>query len=319
MSNTVIPSFNQLKALLQIIIEVQQRKEAHIRRRYLQIETGFPFVLSFLIAIRTLRIEDNYILIKDKKLKSPDTLRSDTNLKEYLCEKVLNTSDPRIRKELSFLKKFYFKEGSFKYLPTTKERLRESGIRNLLIELECITIIKHEKSYLILDKSENLFLQFLSKKPVTLDKFKSSQKNKEQIGTNGEQTIIAFEKDRLSRDSIYNGYKVKHVSQSNVSAGYDILSWDLNKKKGVVPRYIEVKVIPKQSVQFYLTNNELEKAKLYGNRYYLYLLPQKNKNQFELSKLKIIQDPYTHVFENPGDWDRHVDTYKFTYSAANEQ
>ncbi|WP_459418883.1 protein NO VEIN domain-containing protein [Flagellimonas sp.] len=182
-----------------------------------------------------------------------------------------------------------------------------------------ITFVKPERSYIIQEKSENLFLQFLAKRTVSLDQFQKEQKKKEKIGTNGELTIIEFEKDRLSSDSIYKNHEVKHVSQSNVSAGYDILSWDLEDKKGVVPRYIEVKVVPKHPVQFYFTNNELEKAKLYGNRYYLYLLPLKSKNQFELSQLTIIQDPYIRVFKNLDNWDRQVDTYKFTYNTANEQ
>ena len=319
MNNSKIPSYNQLKTLLRVIDGSKKRNEAHIHRKYHEFETSFPLVLRFLTSIGALKTESGLLHIKDVKFKATNTLKTDTILKDYLCYRILNTSDPWIKRELFFLKKFYFKDGVFKYIPSTKQRLLESGIRNLLIELEFITFMKSEKSYSILKKRENLFLKYIASKAVSLEKFQRDQKNKEKIGTSGELTIIAFEKDRLSLDLIYKEYEVKHVSQSNVSAGYDILSWDLEEKKQVVPRYIEVKVVSNQHVHFYFTSNELEKALLYGKRYYLYLLPLKNKDEFELSELKIIQDPYTHVFENPGKWDKQVDTYKFTDNTANEQ
>ena len=64
--------------------------------------------------------------------------------------------------------------------------------------------------------------------------------------------------------------KVKRISEIDVSAGYDIVSFE-NSKSFNYDRYIEVKSFSGQP-HFYWSKNEIEVAKLYGDRYYLYLV-----------------------------------------------
>ena len=55
-----------------------------------------------------------------------------------------------------------------------------------------------------------------------------------------------------------------------MAAGYDIVSYDSDEAVEY-DRFIEVKSYV-GSPHFYWSNNEIETAKLYGNKYYIYLV-----------------------------------------------
>ena len=60
------------------------------------------------------------------------------------------------------------------------------------------------------------------------------------------------------------------ISIIDVAAGYDIVSYN-NDEAIEHDRFIEVKSYV-GSPHFYWSNNEIETAKLYGNKYYIYLI-----------------------------------------------
>lgn len=88
-----------------------------------------------------------------------------------------------------------------------------------------------------------------------------------EIGIMGEEFIIAREKEKLQHTEYHN--IIRHVSKTNNSAGYDILSYEIDGTE----LYIEVKTTDKNYDSFYLTQNEistaLELQKL-GKKYLIY-------------------------------------------------
>ena len=91
---------------------------------------------------------------------------------------------------------------------------------------------------------------------------------------------------------------------SDVGAGYDIKSFKnvFDKNNKPISIFIEVKVVPIWNYEFYWTKNEIEKAKKYKNKYFLYLLPVKNRNEFDIDNLRIIKNPFNNVYKNNREW-----------------
>ena len=87
------------------------------------------------------------------------------------------------------------------------------------------------------------------------------------IGLLGEEWVITYEKERLSKLGI--SHKVIHTSvEEGDGKGYDIESVE---DDGVTPRYIEVKATTGGVSQpFYYTDNELRYSDLHSEHYYVY-------------------------------------------------
>ena len=100
--------------------------------------------------------------------------------------------------------------------------------------------------------------------------FLKKNKAQKRLGDRGETIVLKAERKRLSdlgQERLAK--KIKHVSQDNNSAGYDILSFD----EDGTPRYIEVKATANKTIcdGFYITNNELMKSQELQN-YFLYFV-----------------------------------------------
>ena len=111
-----------------------------------------------------------------------------------------------------------------------------------------------------------------TKKKTKHDYIKESIKQT-QIGERGERLVFEFEKTKLHLaqkegriESIEN--LLKWVSLEDDSAGYDILSYDTEKK---APIFIEVKATNSgKTTPFYISNGELSFSKNHAQNYRLY-------------------------------------------------
>lgn len=111
-------------------------------------------------------------------------------------------------------------------------------------------------------------------KPKTESQGKSDYEKREKrlrrIGDRGEAVVVALERKRLIQVGKSNlAENIKHVSQEDDNAGYDILSFD----EDGTHRPIEVKATSGSNLDrgFYISSNELEKAGALTN-YHLYLV-----------------------------------------------
>ncbi|MFH1231816.1 MAG: DUF3883 domain-containing protein [Planctomycetota bacterium] len=111
-----------------------------------------------------------------------------------------------------------------------------------------------------------------SRKKVTkpIDFERENKKNK-ILGNHGEMIVFLKEKESLEKDNRKDlADRVRLIAQENVSAGYDILSYELNGD----PKYIEVKSTNmdySNSIQFIISAYELKVAQNLDN-YYLYIV-----------------------------------------------
>lgn len=111
--------------------------------------------------------------------------------------------------------------------------------------------------------------------------FLDQQKKNYEIGSEGERFVLDKEEARLKKVNME--HKVENMSEYMV--GYDILSWNEKEKSKM---YIEVKsTSAKKLKHFYITKNEIEASKKYGNNYYLYIVTDVFKNQ----KIKVLRNP----------------------------
>ena len=93
-----------------------------------------------------------------------------------------------------------------------------------------------------------------------------------EIGEAGESLVYKHELDTIKKAKnaglIDQSVFVKWVSREDDSAGYDILSYDIDKK---VEKYIEVKTTTgSKNTPFYISENELEFSKNNADKYCVY-------------------------------------------------
>ena len=103
-------------------------------------------------------------------------------------------------------------------------------------------------------------------KQLSLEQLKRQLEKKEHAGEKAEVFVFEYERKRLGQPF---SEKVRRISEIDVTAGYDIVSFDSNQSQEP-DRFIEVKAI--SNAGFYWSRNEYEIAKLKGNTYYLYLV-----------------------------------------------
>ena len=115
-------------------------------------------------------------------------------------------------------------------------------------------------------------------------------------GELAEQVALGVERDRLlglGRSDL--AAKVERVSLDDVSAGYDIRSYENNGK----PRLIEVKSSVGYQVQFERSANERDRAATEGDAYCVYFVPFSFTLPDLSSPIVIIKNPIS--FINSGD------------------
>lgn len=83
----------------------------------------------------------------------------------------------------------------------------------------------------------------------------------------------------------------ERISEYNVSAGYDIVSF-VSIESLIPDKFIEVKSCSDERWIFYISKNELDVAKRKQDSYFLYLYNRKKRN------FRIIQNPYKLLFES---------------------
>ena len=269
--------------------------------------SNFSENVELLNQLNILEIERNRVSIK---AKISDKIENKEDLGRIIAAQLINNDRVFGAQFIAFINNFECNDSNkYSYEPSNKERLKYSALRNLLLEIDVLEEQDKKGLYIIND----LYLSdiFIDTDCYDLEKLERNLENQRLIGHRAELAILEYEEKRI-RDYPNKELKIEHTSQVNVLAGYDIKSWDIEKNSDAyVPRYIEVKAIPKNGIKFYWTRNEKVKAKLYSDKYYLYLLPVISRSQFSLDDLIIIKDPENEIFDNVS-WEVLPEVYKIT-------
>lgn len=303
--------YNQILNLLKITCRVKDHNLDFVRSKFLTESENFENVLDLLTKIKLVvltknKLYPNSFLVK----KYSQNNENFQNLKEYFIDKLMNSKSAYSHESQKYLENFKLGNDGYIYNPPTNKRLKESAIRNLFIELDFVLYDSKKEIYKINPLyyciHEKLIVN--SHKCISLKSLNLTLKKQEEIGTKAEETILEYEK--LSLKSYPNLVKsIQHISQTDVQAGFDIKSWSLKSNSNQkVRKFIEVKAVSDINYEFKWTRNEINTSKKYKDQYFLYLLPCAN-NKFDLSSLKIIQNPYNEIFGDGKRWKNQIEEY----------
>jgi hypothetical protein len=191
-------------------------------------------------------------------------------------------------------------------IPANSIALSGAIYRNFLYENDCFM---QNGSYLILknkELSEQMESQIVSvKKKTSQEELLLQLKRKQEDGDKGELFVLEYEVRRLLNPTLMP----KRVSLIDVSAGYDILSFE-DSTSLHFDRYIEVKSF-RGTPHFYWSANEKRIAEVLGENYFIYLvdLDKTEEDESEYTPT-IIANPVKKLFEE--EWLIEPDTYKIT-------
>ena len=188
------------------------------------------------------------------------------------------------------------------YLPKYSFKQDASLIRNILFTLGAIQ--SNDGSFIIAKGFEAHFAKLIEKKKTkTQAKLLEDLEKERQMGEEGESFVLNYEKRRCPFTD-YQLNRIKQISLIDVSAGYDILSWEdetSNRR-----RYIEVKTFL-GPIHFHWSSGEIEASKMGLDDYCLYLVDYSQIENIEYIP-QIIRNPYKVVVNEDG-WQMTPSTY----------
>lgn len=185
--------------------------------------------------------------------------------------------------------------------------LSAAVLRNLLLETNAIRETNNG-FYKISKKYESYFENsFRAKKAkMSLNELFELHKKQEAQGRLAEEFVVEFEKRRLMWCEKSN--QVKQISDLDVTAGYDIISFNSSESNSY-DRFIEVKSF--SYVQsFYWSKNEMNVAREKREKYFLYLVDM-SKYQLTGYEPIIVQNPYEKITKT-NDWITEAESIKVT-------
>ncbi len=282
--------------LLDILLTNRINKLSHVKRRFSEKAERYEEAVTFITRTGMGSQENNSL-----RLSIDWVLRNKNQRRMIVLQNLLKSRNRYGLDILRFIKKFHVIGGEIVYFPSTRSRSSESAVRNFLMEMNIVKHVTDTSKYMLMSEYANLYgyardrANYTSPPTLVL-----SLSAKDDIGFAAEQKILLYERDRVG--SLFAD-KIDHVSQRNVAAGYDIRSFTLGEgATGEVHRFIEVKAVPGQSYRFHWSRNEVNVARYLGDWYYLYLLPINKRGEFDISKLKMIADPYNTMIVGETDW-----------------
>lgn len=129
------------------------------------------------------------------------------------------------------------------------------------------------------------------RKQVTLEQLLKQQEEKNRRGLEAEEFVLRLEKERLPAKSD----KIKRISDFDVSAGYDIVSFK-NEGSSNYDLFIEVKCYL-GNTHFFWSENEIDVAKIKRQKYILCLVDYEKINKPEYIP-EYIFNPYEAIFDS---------------------
>ncbi|OOM79818.1 hypothetical protein CLPUN_14990 [Clostridium puniceum] len=143
------------------------------------------------------------------------------------------------------------------------------------------------------------------KEKVTLEQLMQKQAEQSQRGLEAEEFVLKLEKGRIPGKA----HKIKRISDFDVSAGYDIVSFDTNdtNDSAIYNRFIEVKCYIGKS-HFYWSENESDVAKRKGDKYVLCLVDYARIEEPRYEP-EFIVNPYEQIFKDD-TWLVNAASYK---------
>lgn len=126
---------------------------------------------------------------------------------------------------------------------------------------------------------------------ITVEQLLKQQEEQSKRGFEAEEFVLQLEKARIPSKAD----KIKRISDFDVSAGYDIVSYEGDKSEQY-DRFIEVKCYLGNE-HFFWSENESDVAKIKGGKYVLCLVDYERIGEHGYIP-KFIPDPYKEIFDS---------------------
>ena len=242
--------------------------------------------LNFLIEIGIISVDGNNIKIHDT---------SSGEIEDKIFNKIAESSKFGLEVK-EYLNNFINLNGTYSFKPDAIYNNATSHLRNFLIYAK--KIVYENNEYKVID---NNILELFLNNEYSPQKLEKVLKDKKQLGDDAEKLIFKKEQDKV--DQINPSLKVDHVALRDVSAGYDIQSFE-KKDDRVEKIYIEVKAVSKSNYEFHLSVKEKQTANKLKDKYFIYLLPvdKSTSDKFDYNQLLKITNIDKSIFKNNLEW-----------------
>lgn len=159
--------------------------------------------------------------------------------------------------------------------------------------------INAEYSQWFLEAAKKETFSSTSKSPMSIEELQRVKEQQNILGEQAEEWALSYEKQRLAEHPFVA--LIRRVSTSDVSAGYDIISFSSLRSLSH-DRFIEIKSFSHE-LRFFWSVGEIQKARILGNKYILMLVDRKKVSEPDYEPTEI-PDPYNYFFSTtPKDWD----------------
>ena len=188
------------------------------------------------------------------------------------------------------------------------------NVRELLKELG---LILYEQGQYQVSPKIGTHIPNKRKKPISEEELYKILEIQRRIGKEAEEATVEWERKRLRKLGVKESVlgRIYRKSKIEAGAGYDIDSFD-NAKIGLdFDRFIEVKATTGENPVFYWSENEREKAKELGDRYFIYIWINFGKPDQRL--IEPIQNPYRQIVEEKYEKVREIVTWEVFWDEKN--
>ena len=186
-------------------------------------------------------------------------------------------------------------------MSATTIKQRHACYRNVLTDYRVITLLPDAR-YLVNERLDKAIKTPTRHRAISEKQLlRNLQKQREQ-GERGELFVLEYEKKRITKKALHDG--IKRISIIDVTSGFDIVSYNSDESTQL-DRFIEVKTY-KGNEHFHWSQNEIAKAELMGDAYYLYLVDDDCIDKEDYEPI-IIQNPVREILQSE-DWIKNPDS-----------
>jgi len=216
---------------------------------------------------------------------------------------------------ISVLKQFYADNRRKTFVFSKKDDFILKNISPNLQLLFQIDLIQKDENTLFVNPLYSKYLSVLrSKRKMSLDDLDQQLKIDREVGDIAENIVLESEKSRLKKEESAESESslVQIISGTDVTAGYDIESFDGPTVDLEFNRHIEVKGSVNHDVSFYWSVGEIKKSLELGNTYWIYFVSGiDRKNLSHTGEIIKIPNPGYEVLET-GKYSSNCTKYHIT-------
>ena len=178
-----------------------------------------------------------------------------------------------------------------------------------------VGLILDNKKFMIVNPDFSKLLSYLlSSKKMSYEELEQKLKIDKEVGDIAEGIVLEYEKNRLKNEESSNieSKLVQIISGTDVSAGYDIESFDGQTMDLKFNRHIEVKGSVNHEFSFYWSSGEIKKSLECGNSYWIYFVSGIDRtSQLHTGKIIKIQNPGYEIMDT-GKYSLNCTKYHIT-------